>query len=195
MIKKGVKTMLVGGLLLVGAIAIPVAVMVPSLSSEGPSGEQFVVPGVGVLDVDAPGRFYLWHEYKSSFEGKRYSSGNRKADGANIVAKQDGGEVMNFVVDESTSFSLGNRSKQSLGYIDVTEVGPVIFEVSGLDDELIFSASRYELFKTLRKIGLSVITGAVCGVAGIGFLIWGIVKLVNAGRRERLLANQPPPLG
>ena len=174
--KKGVKTMLAGGLLLVSAIAIPVMIMVPSLSSEGPSGEQFRVPGVGVLEVDAPGRYYLWHDYKASFEGERYSSGNRKAEGANIAVKRGGGELMNFVVDESTSFSLGNRSSQSLGYIDATEIGPVIFEVSGLSEELIFSAGRYELFNTLRHIALSVIAGAICGLAGIGFLIWGIVK-------------------
>ena len=193
--KNGVKTMLAGGFLLASAIAIPVMIMVPSLSSEGPSGEQFKVPGVGVLDIDAPGRFYVWHEYKGSFEGQRYSSRNRKARGAIIAVKRNGGELMNFVNDESISFSLGNRSKQSLGYIDATEIEPVVIEVSGLEDELIFSASRYQLFKTLRKIGFSVACGAVCGLAGLGFLIWGIFKLVKAGRRVRLLsANQPPPL-
>lgn len=193
--KKGVKTMLAGGLLLVSAIAIPLMIMVPSLSSEGPSGEQFKVPGVGVLDIDAPGRYYLWHDYKASFEGQHYTSRNRKASGAKIVFKREGGRRLNFVVDKSTSYSLGNRSKQSLGYVDATEIGPVVIEVSGLNEELIFSAGRYELFKKLRHIALSVIVGAICGIAGIGFLIWGIVKLVNAGKRERLLAaNQPPPL-
>ena len=54
--------MLVGGVLLVSAIVVPLAVMVPTLSSEGPRGEQFKVPGVGVLEVDVPGRYYVWHE-------------------------------------------------------------------------------------------------------------------------------------
>jgi hypothetical protein len=31
-------------------------------------------------------------------------------------------------------------------------------------------------------------------ICGLALFIWGIVKMVNAGKRERLLANQPPPL-
>ena len=67
--KKGAKTMIIGGILLVSAIAIPVAVMVPSLSSEGPLDEQFQVPGVGIYEVEEPGRYYLWHDYQNTFTG------------------------------------------------------------------------------------------------------------------------------
>ena len=70
--KPGIKTIIAGAVLfVVGALVIPLVVVLPLVL--GKSHEfQFKAPGNAEITVNAPGRYYLWNNFRTVYEGKSY---------------------------------------------------------------------------------------------------------------------------
>ena len=192
--KKGVKTILAGSVLLAASVAIPVAHVVPLVRGTASASDvQFLVPGAGVIEVTAPGRYYLWHDYKTDFRGKYYQGPSTLQGAFTVSVRRENGSVVDYVVDSSTSYSLGNRARKSLGYVDVEEPGTLTFDVAGDLKEAVFSVGRSELSEKLLGLAKGMISAVLCGLVGLVAVIWGAVKFSRGRQQERLLASQTPP--
>ena len=117
------------------------------------------------------------------FTTESYDRAETIPDGLEIEIRDAEGHQFQLVSDASISSSSGSSAKKSIGYVEVEHPGKVTVQVLGGAEERIFSFSQSGLLKMFGLIfggfGLSIIVA----IAGLGLIVWGIVKIVRANRR------------
>ena len=179
--RAGTKTIIAGvSLIVLGAVVVPLAIVLP-LVLGNKNQIQFMIPGSAQVVVAKAGRYYLWNDYRTVFEGKSYNRSEAIPDGIEITIRNEGtGERLDFVSDLSISSSGGSGSKNSIGYVEVHAPGRVGVEVLGGNEERIFSFSRSLLWVLLGFILGGFGLFMILGLSGAGLTIWGIIKLVRS---------------
>lgn len=178
--KLGTKRIIGGACLLVLAAAITPAAIAYHLLRADPSSQQFQAPGVMDIDVQQPGRYYVWNEYQTIYEGRVYDRSEELPDGMQItITKRPSGKSIALVGRQSISSSSGPSSKRSIGYIDLETPASLRIEVSGLDDERVIGFSRSRIKMILLWIVAGGITASLLGLGGLGLLAWGIITLAR----------------
>ena len=192
--RTGIKTIITGAaLFILGGFVIPLLIVLSVFL--GKSNEvQFKVPVSTQATIEKPGRYYLWNDFRTVYDGKSYNRSESIPDGMKIQIHNSRGDLLKFVSDTSMSSSVGTSSKNSIGYIEVESSGKVSIEVLGGNEDRIFSFSESGLLKMiglfLGGFGLSMLVA----FSGIGTIIWGIVKLVREKRKgENAGGNAAPP--
>lgn len=140
---------------------------------------QFLVPGSMEVEIEEPGKYYLWHDHVTLFNGTSFSVPKDIPDGVEIEIRGADGEALAMKRGISTSVSLGNRSKVSIGYIDVDKAGWISVSVSGDFDDRVFSLSEssFGIFFVAIFGGVAIV--GVAGTIGLVLLILGIVDLAR----------------
>jgi hypothetical protein len=184
--KTGAKTIITGIFLIVlGAFVIPLTVIL-SLVLDDSNEKQFKIPVTTVITIEEPGRYYLWNEYQTIFNGRSYNRSKSIPDGIEIKIKsQKTGESYNFISNGSISSNNNGSSRNSIGYVDIQNVGSIDIEISGGNEERIFSFSQFDLWDIfgliLGGIGLSMM---VC-LSGVGLTIWGIINVSKSNKKAK----------
>src|SRR6185312_3859472 len=155
--KKGVKTIIAGLMLFVfGVLVIPLLI-VGSLVLQKSDEVQFKVPGKAEANVQTSGRYYLWNDYTTVYNGRTYHNSEHLPGGMDIKITGPDGAALQLVSDASITMTSNGNSKQAIGYVEVVHLGKVNIEVTGGDgEERVFSFARSTL---LRLFG--VISGGV----------------------------------
>jgi hypothetical protein len=181
--KPGIKTIVAGGVMfLMGAFVVPLLFILP-LILEHDQDAQFKAPGSIEVTAKKPGRYYLWNDYRTVYNGKSYDRSESIPDGLEIQIRAADGHELQFVSHGSISTSGGSSAKKSIGYVGVEHPGKVTVQVTGGSEDRILSFSQSGLLRMFGLIlggfGLSMIVA----IGGIGLIIWGILKLVRANRK------------
>lgn len=181
--RNGLKPLIVGiALFVVGAFVVPLLILVPLVLSDA-SEAQFLGPGRVEFSAEAPGRYYLWNEHQTIFEGTSYHRSESLPDGLNISIKDARGQRLKFTTDTSISSSSGSSAKKSIGYVEVAQPGLVSVNISGDVEPRVFSFAESQLLKVFGLIfggvGLSIllaVVGVIVGVVGVVRLAQGSAK-------------------
>lgn len=181
--KPGIKTIIAGVVLFIfGAFLVPLLIILPIILEKS-KAVQFKVPGTQEVKIEKPGRYYLWNDFQTVYDGKSYNRSKSIPDGMEIKIQDSAGTLLDFVSDTSISSSDNGSSKNSIGYVEVENIGQIKVDVSGGDEERIFSFGRSGLLKMfvliLGGVGLSILVS----MGGVGIGIWGIVKLVKSNKK------------
>jgi len=178
--KTGLLSLLSGILIfLLGIVGIPAWVILhfllaPSLDS------QFLVPGRIEVRIEEPGRYYLWNDFQTVFNGTTFSASEVLPTGYVIrIVGPDGGELP-FIADTSISSSIGSSSKNSIGYVNVNAPAKLAVEVGGAVPPRVFSFARFTLFGTLATVAAALGGIAILCLAGLALAVFGIVRIVRA---------------
>src|SRR6476620_4714758 len=127
-------------MILAGIILIPAAIIIPVLSS--PKPVAFIVPGSRDFNLTLPGKYVLWHNYDTIFEGKTYSSnalpGGLLLQISNVTARS----IVPLVPDQSTAVSSGNDARRSIATFTITNSGQYLLSVRGTAPEMVFSFGK-----------------------------------------------------
>lgn len=181
--KPGIKSIIAGvTLFLLGAFVFPLLIILPVILGESDE-VQFKVPGEAEISVEKPGRYYLWNDFRTVHEGKSYNRPEDIPDGIEIRVQNSKGEALEFVGDTSISSSSGSSSKNSIGYVEVQNPGQLRVEVSGGNEDRIFSFSQSGLLKMFGLILGGAAISALIAIGGIVLAIWGIVKVVKPNQK------------
>lgn len=178
--KCGIFQIIAGVVLFVaGVIFIPLAI-VPLLVSAHSQETQFQVPGTQPVSVQKAGRYYLWNDFQTEFEGKFYDQTEDIPEKFTVKITDAAGELLPFTNGASIySLRNGPNFKKTLGYVEIKNVGVVQIEVSGLTEQRIFSLAPYNTPEILRSVlGLFLLT-AVAVISGMALVISGIIKMVR----------------
>jgi hypothetical protein len=193
--KPGIKKIITGGVIFfVGAFVIPLSFVLP-LILHHEQESQFKAPGNTEITVTKPGRYYLWNDFRTIYDGKSYDRSENIPDGLDIRIQDADGHQLQFVSDGSISSSSSTSAKKSIGYVEVERAGKVTINVRGGSENRIFSFSQSGLLMmfglVLGGAGLAIVVSA----AGIGLIIWGIVTRARANQsgEPRSAANAPSP--
>lgn len=163
--------------LLVGGLGIPAGILIPAFSAPNET-IVFQSPGETTLEIKAPGRFYLWHNYRTIHDGRQVVRNKYLPDGMSFQVTRVGDDsTLQFQPRGSIQTEMGGSASQSVGYVEVERPGTLRVEVAGGDEQtrlMAFSRSRF--MPLARAIGFSLLSLAVLGSAGIVLIILGIVR-------------------
>jgi hypothetical protein len=184
--KPGLKPLIIGvALFIIGGFVIPFLMILPLFLNES-EDTQFLVPGSRKVTVEKPGRYYLWNDYQTVYDGKWFGRSKSIPDGLEIVVTDDAGTTLPFNSDTSTTSRSGSSYKRTIGYVEVEDPGELMISVSGESEERVFSFSQ----STLPKV-LMILAGGTASLLvaflGFGIGIWGLIKLVS----KNGTANKP----
>jgi hypothetical protein len=178
--RAGVKQIIAGVVVFgIGAICVPF-VIVLTLVRDSVDLLEFEVPGAAIAFVDTPGRYYLWHDYKTVYDGRTYHNPIELPDGLMIEITKQGGIPLDFVSDPHASFSAMGRARQSIGYVELSKTGQVKIDVTGGAESRIFSFSPFSFGRFVGLIVKGFVFSVIAAISSLGLIIWGIVKLANA---------------
>ena len=176
-------------LFLIGGIASPTWFII-SLISSFSSGEQFIVPTARTFILDKPGKYVIWHDAKTFFQGKTYSFSSELPDDVTIkVIRKETQEELTLNPSTRTKESSGSHKRYSICSFSVETPGEYSLEVSGLTSPHVFtlrkSLLRHFLYGFLFCIPLTLI-----GWIGTPLLIIIVaVKRSNARKRQEELMS------
>jgi hypothetical protein len=191
--RKGLKTLIAGIMLfLVGGVLAPLAIILPIILNDS-DGQQFLIPGSTEVTITEPGRYYLWNDFQTVYDGKSFDRSERIPDGLEIVVKDEAGNSLLFKRDTSISSNVGSSSKKSIGYVEVDKPGKLTVSVSGSSDQRVFSFSQFDFLRLLGFVFGGIALAVIMSLAGIGITIWGIVKLVKNKKGEQDARDDAPP--
>ena len=196
--KKGVKTIIAGVLLGVAGVAIIPATIVAPILKGVAQDHPFLAPGGREVSIAKPGQYYLWNEYDTMFEGKSYQHDVALPTGLEVTVRDESGEVLAFTAYDKISMSIGNGSKKSVGYVEVTEPSTLQVDVTGDFEPRVFSFAHSPVKEMAMRFLRAAVIAALSGLLAIGLVIWGIVKVTRANRAQLIAAQpsaNPPPLG
>ena len=183
--KAGIKTIITGvGFFVLGAFIIPLAILLTLFFSDTKE-VQFRIPGNTDIVIEEAGRYYLWNDYQTVFEGKSYNRSKTIPDGIEIkIRNKENNKLYDFISDSSISSSTGSSSKNSIVYIDFQSPVNITIEIVDGGEERIFSFSQSDF---LKMFGLFV--GGWCfsmfiGISGIGLTIYGVIKLIKSNKKS-----------
>lgn len=184
--KSGTRLIITGVLLsIIGMVVIPVVAVFFFISSESDSSEtQFLIPGEKEFTVDEPGRYYLWNDHLTIFEGESYNRAETIPDGIKIRIESSSGEELPFTTSMNLSIGSGSTSKNSIGYVEIETPEKISVQVTDSEEVRVFSFSESGfagLF--LGVIGICLSSG-ILFIAGMVFGIMGIVKLSNSNTNK-----------
>ncbi len=181
--KPGIKSIIAGvGLFILGAVVFPLAIVLPVFLALNGHLVEFKVPGTFETNVVKAGRYYLYNDYQTIYNGKTYDNSTNLPGGMEIKVLDSQGQVLQFNGD--TSFSVGGSGteRKSIGYVEVHTPGKVRIEVSGAGEERIFSFGQENFFKFFGLMFGTVGLGIIIAFGGIGLAVWGIIKLVRSNK-------------
>jgi len=180
--KPGIKTIIAGGVtFLLGAFVVPLLFILPLILGHQQDA-RFKAPGSIEVAVKEPGRYYLWNDFRTIYNGKSYDRAETIPDGLEFQVRDAEGHLLELVSDASISMSSGSSAKKSIGYVEVEHPCKVTVQVSG-GEETIFSFSQFGWLRMLGLVVGAVGLSMVVAIAGLALIVWGIVKVVRATRR------------
>lgn len=185
--KRGVKTILSGGLvILLGSIIIPgVFVLLFTLQIiKDSNNSQFLVPGSIEVEVTEPGRYYLWNDYQTLFNGTSYNEPPTLPSGLTFTFTDEQSNTLAFTSDTSFSSTSGSNVSDSIGYIDVTQPGKIKVDVTGPVTPRVFSFGKNVVWKIIGTVFGSVALVLTSLFVGVGLMLWGFIKLMNNKQDE-----------
>ncbi|MDG1301747.1 MAG: hypothetical protein P8R37_09195 [Opitutae bacterium] len=187
--KAGAKQIIAGAIVFgIGVICVPFLIVLTLLRDRSDLLE-FEVPGVAMAFVDTPGRYYLWHDYQTMYDGRTYHNPIELPDDLVIKISAQGGIPLDFVSDSHASFSTIGRARQSLGYVEVNKAVQVTIDVTGGAESRIFSFSPFSVSRFVGLIVKGFLFAGLAAISSLGLIIWGIVKLANAPRKTAKLRS------
>lgn len=189
---KKLKTLLISGIILFGGGIIAYTLLMiylylPLLTFLIFNDDiQFLIPGTVEIEIEDEGRYFLWNDYKTVYEGKTYSMPEEVPDNLIISMKtKDGALHYDIIGKTSISSSSFPTSKKSIGYFDITVPGDYILEVKGESKPRVFSFRQFN-YDTVEFAMVLGIGGTACLLiifAGFALGVVAIVKMVKAKRR------------
>ncbi len=195
--KKHTKQIISGAVLFIlGAFIVPVIFIIYlflSLLSEKPLA-RFIFPNEVKVTIENKGKYYLWNEYETIFEGRTYASSKYLPDGIQIsLIDTLNGSDIKFISDFSITSSGFNSEKKSIGYFEIERPGNYILKVTGNSEPRILSLGKslfsYKLIVEFFMVFLLVM---LMGIVGFLLIIMGIINYIKARRLENSI--NPAPL-
>jgi hypothetical protein len=180
--KRGSKSILLGLILFAGGAFVLPLIVVLSLFHEKPNEVQFIVPGEALLHAEKPGRYYVWNDFRTFYQGRNYHQSELIPDGVRIQISNSKGEPLELITDSSITHSSGSASRKSIGYVEVAHPDTLKIEVSGGDEPRVLSFAQSRFFKIFGRIMGGFALSALTALSGIGLTIWGIFKFSKSTR-------------
>lgn len=150
---------------------------------------RFLAPGAGSVEVTSPGRYVIWHEYRTTFENRVYRSAAGLPAGARFTVRGPDGPPLPVGPATSMSWSSGDVARQAVGSFEAPIAGRYTLVLDGDFPSLVIAVQPDFLGKVLLLAGGAMLL-ALAGVgAGIGLFVWALAAGEPAAAKSAATAS------
>lgn len=163
----------VAGVLAVAGVVGGLAYMAPRLAAADKETIRVIVPGSAVIELDQPGRYIIFHEYRSVVDGRLYES--RSVDGLQVTleAEGSGAPVPLIPPGMSSQYEFGNRAGRSWLAFDIDRPGRFRLKAS-----LANGATEPRQVLAISRGLIAGMFGLILTTMGIAFIGLGLAALI-----------------
>jgi len=147
--KKGIKKVILGCGLIILTWTILIIFVISVFDRIDNIEKTFKIPGKIKILVTKPGKYYLWNDFRTIFEGKTYVQDRILPHDMSFSLMQKKSQTtIPFIDDRSKNLIGDDEARASIGYFSITTPGEYELAITGDTAPRIFSWGR-EIFKTL----------------------------------------------
>ena len=150
---------------------------------------RFLAPGAGSVEVTAPGRYVIWHEYRGNFENRVYRSEPGLPAGARFTVRGPEGPPVPVGPAGSMSWDSGDVARQAVGSFEAAIAGRYTIVLDGDFPSLVIAVHPDVLGRVLLLAGGAVLL-ALLGIGlGIGLFVWALGTAEPAAAKSATIAG------
>ena len=153
---------------------------------------RFLAPGAGSIDVTLPGRYVIWHEYRTTFENRVYRSAPGLPAGARFTVRGPEGPPLPVGSAASMSWSSGEAARQAVGSFEAPVNGRYTLVLDGDFAPLVIAVQPDFLGRMLMLAGGAVLLALLGVGAGIGLFVWALAAGEPAAAKSATIAGVEP---
>lgn len=177
---------LLGILAILATVAPPLVTTLDFIRGLGRGSVVFLAPGQAEIAVAEAGRWYLYHDHRTTFDGRSFSQSPGLPHGATFRLMDSSGGIVPVAPDPAQiAVHAGGTDSVSVVCWDL-ESGTYTVTVDGFADEVVCSMGEMRvlgfLVDLLKAVGLSLI-----------LLVVGIVSILSGARARRRDRGQESP--
>ena len=135
---------------------------------------RFVAPGAGSVEAASPGRYVIWHEYRSTFENRVYRSAPGLPAGTRFTVRGPEGPPVAVGPAGAMSWTGGDMARQAVGSFEAPVAGRYTIVLDGDFPSLVIAVQRDFLGRMLLLAGGAVVLALLGVGTGIGLLVWAL---------------------
>jgi hypothetical protein len=176
----------VAALIAVAGFAGAAFYLMPRLAAADARMMRVVVPGDAMLVFDKPGPYMIFHEKRSTVDGRYYASDNVDGLSLGLTADETGAHVQLVEPTTTTSYEIGNRSGTSIYAFTLDKPGRyrLSTNLAGRRDSKAVLAIGQGVFGALMVTILGAISIAFAGLGVAGAIVIAVLwQRSKAGRR------------
>jgi uncharacterized membrane protein len=153
---------------------------------------RFVAPGAGSVEVKAPGRYVIWHEYRSTFENRVYRADPGLPAGARFTVRGPDGPPLPVGSAGSQSWKGGDVERQAIGRFEAPGAGRYTVVLDGPFPPMVIAVTPDFMGRLLLSIGGAVLL-ALFGIgAGIGLFVYALGARPSVVKKPAMNASREP---
>lgn len=168
--------------IVMGVAGIGLCVVASWIFMQGFGGwnTSFQGPGTVTIQIPAAGGYRLWHESKSTIDGRLFVVDDELPSGSVIeFADTSGITIPLQSIGGSMSQEFGSTRRVAIGRIEIPESGSYTASVTGFDQPRMFRLSEIRFLDHFLRALLFALPGTLLAMAG---LIWAIVIAARRGK-------------
>jgi hypothetical protein len=191
-------------LLLVGAVSLVVSTADLVWSALDRDRQQFLAPGEELITIDDEGKYYIYHDFETTFAGRRYRSAKELPEDweIEIVNPETGAPVAVWVSGVNISEHVGQNSRVAVGAVELTS-GTYRVVMSGEGETRVMSIAKG--YGGMIRGGLLLLASAilivpVTFILGLFLIAWGVYACIKKRSRvsedeeiQRYVDDSRPP--
>ena len=161
------------GVIAIAAVAVAERYLEPRVAAAEADMLRVVVPGTATLKLDNPGGYVIFHETKSTVDGRYYASDRIEGLQLRLTSDATGAEVKLDKPGTSTSYEFDDRSGRSIYAFSIAEPGRyrLVASLAGGRDEP-------KAVLAISRGGIGAMFSAILGAFAIGFGGVGIAAVL-----------------
>jgi hypothetical protein len=169
---------IVAGAIAGAGFAGAIVYLMPRLAAADAGTMRVVVPGNALLVFDKPGPYMIYHEKKSTVDGRYYASDNVDGLALGLTAEGTGAQVRLVPPTTTTSYEIGNRSGTSIYAFTLDQPGRYRLAsnlASGRSDAKAVLAIGQGMFGALMRAIFGAIAIAFAGLGIGGAIVFAVL--------------------
>lgn len=172
-------------LFIVGSIG-GIGLLFTSIFTSISDGTQFIVPGEVIINVEKPGKYTLWNEAKTIYQGRLYTGSRELPDVLEIrITEILTGRTMPLSSATSHTETVGSTIRTAIGNIHFDEPGRYRIRVSGNFSERIFMIRRSTCADLLVSFAAFFLLSLVGWIGAPLLAVIVLIKRINAKKRSQ----------
>jgi len=165
--------------ILMGLFGIALVLVGAWTLAQGFGGWYVSFQGPGSVQVEIPeaGDYRLWHESRTTIDGRVHVVDDDLPSGASIEISDRQGQVHSLrPLRGSMSQEVGTTRRVGLGHVEIPEAGTYSVTISGFEEPRSFRISEIRFFEHFLRAMVFAVPGSLLVLAALIWLIIGAIR-------------------